>query len=157
MSTEGIVNKESYKGTKLSQQTLIGGSIGPYGACLCDRSEYHGNYIDTINLEELKMWHRPRINALVQAGVDFLAIETIPSLTEAEAILSVISDYPGVVCWIAFSCKDDKHLCHGENFCDAITVIEKFKQVEAVGINCTPSQFVEPLLLSIQKRQRNQL
>lgn len=39
------------KGTKLSQQILIGGSIGPYGACLCDRSEYHGNYIDTINLE----------------------------------------------------------------------------------------------------------
>lgn len=60
------------------------GSIGPYGAHLHDGSEYTGNYIDVVTKEEIKKWHRVRLNAVTEAGVDALAIETIPSLVYAE-------------------------------------------------------------------------
>lgn len=53
--------------------------MGPYGACLCDSSEYNGKYIDHVSREELKAWHRPRLAALLEAGVDLLAVETFPA------------------------------------------------------------------------------
>lgn len=54
------------------------GSIGPYGAHLHDGSEYTGDYADTVDPEVIKKWHRVRIEAILEVGVDALAIETIP-------------------------------------------------------------------------------
>jgi len=58
---------------------LIAGSVGPYGACQHDGSEYHGNYVDHMASEQLVQWHRPRVARLLEAGVDLLACETIPA------------------------------------------------------------------------------
>ena len=55
----------------------VAGSVGPYGASLADGSEYRGDYGRSV--AELRAWHRPRIAALVEAGVDVLALETIPT------------------------------------------------------------------------------
>ncbi|CAB3978659.1 Hypothetical predicted protein [Paramuricea clavata] len=146
---EFLEETQNKEGNELSRNLLVGGSVGPYGACQFDKSEYHGNYVDKMNLEELKSWHRPRIKILVEAGVDFLAVETIPALVEAEAILQVLNEFPSVICWVSFSCKDQTHLCHGEKFCDAVTTVETYKQVEAVGINCSAPEHVQGLLSSI--------
>ena len=66
------------------QDRWIAGSVGPYGAALADGSEYRGDY--DISINELRQWHRPRIELLVEAGVDVLAFETIPCLAEVEAL-----------------------------------------------------------------------
>ena len=58
---------------------LIAGSVGPYGACQHDGSEYHGNYVDHMSSEELVKWHRPRVARLLEAGADILACETLPA------------------------------------------------------------------------------
>ena len=34
-----------------SDPVLIAGSVGPYGACQHDLSEYHGNYVDVLTEE----------------------------------------------------------------------------------------------------------
>jgi hypothetical protein len=34
----------------------VGGSVGPYGACQFDKSEYHGNYVEKMNLEVYKLY-----------------------------------------------------------------------------------------------------
>ena len=57
---------------------LIFASIGPYGAHLHDGSEYTGSYATKVSAAAIKKWHKVRIDACVQAGVDGLAIETIP-------------------------------------------------------------------------------
>ena len=57
------------------------------GACLLDGSEYHGNYVDHMTLEELCDWHRPRVTKLIECGVDVLAFETIPAIV-SEPIIS---------------------------------------------------------------------
>lgn len=41
---------------------LVAASIGPYGACLADGSEYHGNY--GLNKQDLIDFHRPRLTEL---------------------------------------------------------------------------------------------
>ncbi len=104
---------------------MIAGSVGPYGAILCNGSEYNGAYVQSMSLpvscatidhkilfikervvfKELIEWHRPRIDALLEAGVDLLAFETIPSIKEATALCSILADYPLAEAWLSFSCK----------------------------------------------------
>lgn len=50
-------------------------------------------------------WHRPRVKALIEAGVDLLAFETIPAIKEGVAICELMKEYPNMKAWIAFCCK----------------------------------------------------
>ncbi|XP_060848124.1 homocysteine S-methyltransferase-like [Rhopalosiphum padi] len=131
----------------------IMGSVGPYGASLCDGSEYTGSYIDKIDLKELYDWHKPRIQALVEAGVDVVLFETIPSVDEADILLNILSEFPNQKACLSFSCKDSEHLSHGETFASAV---EKFwsndsrKQLIAIGMNCLDPTLITPLLTSVK-------
>ena len=102
---------------KPSQHTadiLIAGSVGPYGACQYDSSEYHGKYVDTVPANVIKEWHRPRISALLSAGVDLLAVETLPALTEAVIIIDLLKEFPQAKALLSFTCKDEEHTCYGD-------------------------------------------
>lgn len=61
-----------------SATPLIFASIGPYGAHLHDGSEYTGSYATKISPSAIRNWHKARIDACIEAGVDGLAVETIP-------------------------------------------------------------------------------
>src|SRR5512147_2496307 len=47
---------------------FVAASVGPYGAYLADGSEYRGNY--GLTEEQLMDFHRPRMQALIDAGAD---------------------------------------------------------------------------------------
>ena len=79
----------------------MAGSVGPYGAAQADGSEYRGDY--GLSVTQLRAWHRPRIAALVEAGADVLACETIPCLAEAEALLLELAG-TGVPSWLSLTC-----------------------------------------------------
>ncbi|XP_073255555.1 homocysteine S-methyltransferase-like isoform X2 [Porites lutea] len=102
------------------EKLLVAGSVGPYGACLHDRSEYTGDYVDSMTIQELMDWHRPRIDALLQAGVDILAMETIPAQKEAEALVQLLKEFPTAKAWLTLSCRDGSHTCRGEMFSDVV-------------------------------------
>lgn len=52
----------------------------------------------------MRKWHTPRISALVEAGVDLLAIETIPCRIEAEMLVKLLKEkFPETKAWLAFS------------------------------------------------------
>lgn len=56
--------------------------------------------------QDFIQWHRPRLMALIDEGVDYLAIETFPSLKEAKAVLELLRiEAPDIPTWISFSCK----------------------------------------------------
>lgn len=125
---------------------LVAASLGPYGACQHDGSEYHGNY--GLGLQELIDFHRPRIAALEGAGADLFAFETFPSLLEARAVFALLPEFPGLRAWISFSCSDDRHVAHGETFAECARLAAEQSQVLAVGINCLAPQDVSVLLAS---------
>jgi len=110
----------------------IAGSVGPYGAALADGSEYRGNY--DISIDELRQWHRPRIELLVEAGVDVLAFETIPCLAEVEALVAEI-DGSRQPCWLSITCSGDFTRA-GEPAAEAFAVARDVEEIIAVGINC---------------------
>jgi homocysteine S-methyltransferase len=125
---------------------LVAASVGPYGAMLADGSEYRGRY--GLSVKDLMAFHRPRLETLLEAGPDLLAVETIPSIEEGEAILSVLAELPEARAWMSFSCRDGKRISDGTAFSTAAALAASSPQVVAVGVNCTPPAFVPPLLAS---------
>ena len=110
----------------------IAGSVGPYGAALADGSEYRGNY--DLSVQELREWHRPRIELLTEVGVDILALETIPCLVEVEALLAEI-DGSGQPCWLSVTCAGDRTRA-GEPAEEAFALARDVDEIIAVGVNC---------------------
>ena len=127
---------------------LVAASIGPYGATLADGSEYTGEY-GPVTEDALVEFHRPRLQRLA-ARADVLACETIPSRVEVAALARVLAEvlpsHPGLSAWISCSCRDDRHVAHGEPIEDALASALSVPGVEAVGINCTAPDRVEPLV-----------
>ncbi len=125
---------------------LVAASIGPYGACLHDGSEYHGRY--AVDMREVSDFHRPRMDVLADTDADLFAFETIPSRQEAEVLLQLITDYPGLGAWMSFSCRNGSQVCHGEPFADCAALADRAGQIFAVGVNCTAPEHISPLLES---------
>lgn len=113
---------------------LVAGSVGPYGAFLADGSEYRGDYVRSR--EVFQDFHRPRVEALLDAGADLLACETLPSFAEAAALAELLSDYPSARAWFSFTLRDSEHLSDGTPLREVITLLQGYPQVVAVGINC---------------------
>ena len=113
---------------------LVAGSVGPYGAYLADGSEYRGDYVRRA--EEFTAFHRPRVEALLDAGVDLLACETLPSFAEIKALAALLAEYPRARAWFSFTLRDSEHLSDGTPLRDVVSVLENDPQIVALGINC---------------------
>jgi homocysteine S-methyltransferase len=123
---------------------MVAASVGPFGATLADGSEYRGDY--GLSAGALAMFHQPRFETLLEAEPDLLAIETIPSIVEAEALVSLLEDHPQARAWISFSCRDGACISDGTPFADAVALAASSDRVVAVGVNCTPPGFIPSLL-----------
>lgn len=140
--------KNSVQLAREAHSPQVAASIGPYGAYLADGSEYRGNYEATEN--QIREFHRERLEILIACKPDYLAIETIPEIREARVLLQLLKDLNNSIpVWIAFSCQDETHLSSGESFRDA-AMISKELGVEYVGINCTSPELVTGLLESAE-------
>ena len=90
--------RDSYRAENPAAKGLqIAGSVGPYGAYLADGSEYRGDYQRSAQV--FQDFHRPRVEALLEAGVDLLACETLPSFAEIRALAQLLDEYPVAQAW----------------------------------------------------------
>jgi len=135
------------------RRVLIAGSLGPYGAALHNGGEYHGNY--DCSFDDLVRFHRERIEVFARAtGMqrpDLLAFETFPSLEEVRAVGDALAPYPELQAWFSFSCRDEKHVSHGELVADCAELVATFPQTIAVGVNCVPPMWVPSLIAELRK------
>jgi homocysteine S-methyltransferase len=125
----------------------VAASIGCYGATLHDGSEYRGDY--GLSVQQLADWHRPRFELLARSGADLLACETIPCLSEAEALVRLASEHPEIPVWLSFSCRDESRVSHGEPLAECVALTQGVGNIVGAGINCTPPRLIEPLLRSL--------
>src|SRR5690606_40251525 len=89
--------REAYLAENAQAGTLrVAGSVGPYGAYLADGSEYRGDYVRSA--EVFQAFHRPRVEALLDAGADLLACETLPSFARSEEHTSELQSRENLVC-----------------------------------------------------------
>ncbi|MHB1568065.1 MAG: homocysteine S-methyltransferase [Solirubrobacteraceae bacterium] len=127
------------------RETFVAGSVGLYGVVWADGTEYTGDYRRATD-EQIAAEQRRRIRALVDGGADLLAIETIPSGREAAILAELLSEVPGVDTIVSFCCRDGRRLSDGTPIGDAVRAVTRTGHVTAVGVNCTPPQYVESLL-----------
>ena len=99
---------------------LVAASVAPYGASLAGGEEYTGDY------EVPAGWHERRLELLLEAEPDFVAIETQPRLDEAVAIAALLEDIDG---WVTFTCRDGERTGHGERIEDAVAAVAAFGAV----------------------------
>ncbi len=131
----------------LHRRIVIAASLGPYGAALHNGAEYHGNY--GVGTSDQVAFHRERIRVLAEAGPsapDLLAFETLPSLEEAEAIGEALAPWPELAAWFTFTCKDERHVAHGELLRDCAAAVARFPQTVAIGVNCTHPALIPALI-----------
>ncbi|QTF08907.1 homocysteine S-methyltransferase [Brenneria izadpanahii] len=127
--------RDEYRRTHPQAGTLlVAGSVGPYGAYLADGSEYRGDY--ALPHSDMMDFHRPRIAALLEAGVDLLACETMPSFAEIKALIELLAEFPQALAWFSFTLRDSAHLSDGTPLKDVLPLLNLSAQVVAVGINC---------------------
>lgn len=115
-------------------------SVGPYGAALADGSEYRGRY--GLSIAQLEDWHRPRLEVLADAGADVLALETIPDVDEAEALVNVVRSL-GVPAWLSYTI-DGMATRAGQPLAEAFAVASGVPEIVAVGVNCCAPDDVLP-------------
>ncbi|MEV0289110.1 homocysteine S-methyltransferase [Kribbella sp. NPDC050820] len=120
------------------ERRLVAASVGPYGAVLADGSEYRGRY--GVSAAALRDFHGPRLELLIEAGPDLLAVETIPDLDEAEVLVQLLAelDFPA---WLSYSVAGSQTRA-GQALTEAFK-LGTLDQVVAVGINCCAPEDVQ--------------
>ena len=109
--------------------------------------------IGTMTYEKLLENYKEQTRYLVEAGVDYLAAETLLSLEEAMVICDAAAEICDLPLTISFTCEGDGRMYFGGNVVDAAMVLEEMG-VDAVGVNCSvgPNQ-----LMSIVKNLKKNL
>ena len=116
---------------------LISGDVGPYAAYLANGSEYTGDY-GQITIEQLKDFHRPRIQILLDQGVDLLALETIPNRLEAQALVELLAEeFPEAEAYISFNVQVPDAISAGTSLEEVAELVSRSEQILALGINCS--------------------
>ncbi|NUR69349.1 MAG: homocysteine S-methyltransferase [Hamadaea sp.] len=128
--------------TQTGVDALVAASVGPYGAMLADGSEYRGNY--GLSVGDLVRFHRPRLEVLAAAGPDLFALETVPDLVEAEALLIAL-DGLGAPAWLSYTVAGDTTRA-GQPLAEAFGLAAGVDGIIAVGVNCCDPADVGPAL-----------
>lgn len=120
----------------------VAASVGPYAAILGDGSEFRGD--DRLGVDGLRAWHGRRLRILADAGPDILAVETLTTLAEIEAVARELEGL-GVPAWIALTIEDGA-LRSGESLRTAFELAASVPEVVAIGVNCCAAHEVSPAL-----------
>ncbi|MFD3972644.1 homocysteine S-methyltransferase [Streptomyces cyaneofuscatus] len=129
------------------REIWVAASVGPYGAMLADGSEYRGRY--GLTVRELERFHRPRVAALAEAGPDVLALETVPDVDEAEAVVRVAEE-TGLPLWLSYSVAGGRTRA-GQPLEEAFAVAAGREAVVAVGVNCCdPADAEEAVRVAVE-------
>jgi homocysteine S-methyltransferase len=123
-----------------AEPAWVAASVGPYGAARADGSEYTGAYGPMLGVAALRRFHHARLTELAEAGPDVLALETVPCLAEAEALVAEL-DGVGVPGWLSLTTVTEHGgrvvtRC-GEPAEEAFALARDCDAVVAVGVNCT--------------------
>jgi homocysteine S-methyltransferase len=136
--------RDEARADRLADDLCVAASVGPYGAALADGSEYRGRY--GLSSAALMRWHQPRLEILAAAGPDVLALETVPDVDEAEALVNLVRSL-GVPAWLSYTI-DGTRTRAGQPLAEAFAVAAGVDEIVAIGVNCCTPDDVLPAIRS---------
>ena len=126
-------------------------SSGCFGAALANGAEYTGDY--GVSLAELHDFHRQKLRRILPLKPDGIAIETIPSLAECQALRDLLSDTelfgrneesPAI--YVSLACRNGCELNDGTNVKEALQVFRNVPNLHGIGFNCCDVKHLKGLL-----------
>ena len=91
-----------------------------------------------ITTEALKDFHRPRIQILLDQGVDLLALETIPNHLEAQALIELLAEeFSEAEAYISFTVQEPGTISDRTSLDEIAQLVGQSDQILALGINCS--------------------
>jgi homocysteine S-methyltransferase len=121
-------------------QAFVGAAIGPLGVRL--------EPLGSTTIEEARSIFREQIEALVEAGVDCLMLETFQDLNEVRAAVEAAREVagPDMVLMVQLSIEDDGLLQGGTSIEDFTKALDAMP-VDVIGLNCSsgPKVMLETL------------
>jgi S-methylmethionine-dependent homocysteine/selenocysteine methylase len=90
--------------------------------------------------EELDKEHSKQVMLFKDSGADFVMIETINTIREAETILRYVKEI-GMPAWLSFVTNENGDLLSGESMEDAVAMAKKY-DVKVIGVNCRPPEVI---------------
>ncbi len=123
------------------QGVLVAGAIGPLG---CELTEY-----GPITREQAGQVFRQQGVALVEAGVDFLILETFSNTDELLVALDAVGTLADVAVVAQMTVNDRNETVYGERVDQALGRVAQHEAATAVGLNCAvgPSGMLSSLEL----------
>jgi len=123
------------------QGVLVAGAIGPLG---CELTGY-----GPITREQAGQVFRQQASALVEAGVDFLILETFSNTDELLVALEAVGTLADVAVVAQMTVNDRNETVYGERVDQALGRIAQHEAATAVGLNCAvgPSGMLSSLEL----------
>jgi homocysteine S-methyltransferase len=85
--------------------------------------------------------HKEFIGWLVEAGVDFILIETMSTIQESIAAARAAEPY-GLPIFVSWTCGSDGNILSGESIQEGIRMLEPYHP-SAFLVNCTPAKVIE--------------
>ena len=114
---------------KQAGEAYVAGSIGPLGV--------HLEPLGKTSLAEAREAFAEQIQALAEAGVDFLMIETMMALNEArEALIAAKETAPNIPAFVMVTVDDDGNCLDGASPAQAAKIFTEFG-ADAIGCNCS--------------------
>ena len=167
---------------KEAKPLYVIGSMGCYGAALADGSEYRGDY--DIGTGKLIQFHKRRFSVMMdwvtkdsrskdhskdstkreEQHIDGVAFETVPNITEVEAIINVvqerlnknISEDEKIAIWISLACQNEHCLNDGTPLIEVLDKIEALDEngfINGIGVNCFDVKKATSLIKEIATHQ----
>ena len=124
-----------------NENVWIAGSVAPLEDC------YEPDLIP--DSETAFREHNEFITWLVEAGVDFILIETMNTIEEAK-VAARAAEQHRLPIFISWTCASDGRILNGENIEEAVRVLEPYNPA-AFLVNCTPSR---DILSALQKMRK---
>ncbi|HMC03582.1 MAG TPA: homocysteine S-methyltransferase family protein [Cellulomonadaceae bacterium] len=97
---------------------------------------------------QLRDFHRPRIELLLSAEPDLLAVETIPDIDEAAVLAELIDEYDAPA-WLSYTIADGLTRA-GQPLAEAFAVAADVDAIIATGVNCcAPAEVLHAVEVSV--------
>ena len=138
------------------REAIVVGSLGSWGACAADGSEYRGDYARAR--AELLDFHRARVDALAP-HVDMLAFETIPNRLEVEVLCELLCETDAPPAWISMPLapggEGSPRMADGTPLSQLAESLAGWsglrRRLAGLGVNCCPPRRVAAALHALNE------
>ncbi|MCH7534648.1 MAG: homocysteine S-methyltransferase family protein [Bacteroidetes bacterium] len=130
------IAKEAIEDHKSDKKIFVAGSISPVEDC------YRPDLVP--GRRELNKEHKLMMEYMIKGGVDFVLLETMCSLREAQVVMK-IANRVSMPALASFVGSKDGKLLSGESFSAIKEFVEDYKPI-GIMVNCTPWNIIgEPI------------